>query len=143
MRRPAASLSLAFLLAATGAASGQAPDLEPVLARLAASWSRGDAAAIAALASRDGVSLEIERKAVGPLSPRQAAAMLRRLFEERVTVQLSVGMVDVVGGAPRRAFGELTWMARVRGTSIPERATVFLALVQEDGWRLTHIRLLP
>ena len=48
-----------------------------------------------------------------------------------------------IGGSPTRAFGEITWTAKARGTTIPERATVFVAFVRdEDGWRITEIRLL-
>ena len=48
----------------------------------------------------------------------------------------------MVGGQPPRAFGEVTWMMQPRGTTIPERVTVFVAWVlQKDRWRITEIRL--
>jgi hypothetical protein len=48
-----------------------------------------------------------------------------------------------VGGQPARAFGEITWTTRARGTTIPERANLFVAFVREgDAWRITEIRLM-
>jgi hypothetical protein len=49
-----------------------------------------------------------------------------------------------VSGSPRRAFVELAWTIRARGTTIPERYKIFLALVNDDrdAWRITEIRLL-
>lgn len=139
----AAALAALFLLASVGAAGAQEADLDQVLSRLAASWARGDAAALAALGARAGLSLDVDGEPVGPLAPRQAAAVLRRIFEERETITLRHGMAQLVGGTPLRAFGELAWVMRAHGTTIPERATIFLALVREDDdWRITQIRLL-
>jgi len=139
-RIPAVLLLLLFGAAASLRA--QESDVQLVLDRLAASWSRGDAAAIAAVSARAGVSLDLDGGAVGPIAQRQAAAMLRRLFDEHATVSLRPGMIQVVGGSPLRAFGEFAWSARAQGTTIPERATIFVALVEEDdGWRITQIRL--
>jgi hypothetical protein len=52
-------------------------------------------------------------------------------------------MSRTVGGTPTRAFGEISWTTRARGTTIPERATIFVAFVLEDErWRITEIRLI-
>ena len=49
----------------------------------------------------------------------------------------------VVGGSPEKGLGEIAWVMRARGTTIPERATVVIALVREDDrWRVTEIRLM-
>lgn len=139
-------LALAFLvlLGASGSAIAQDRDLERTLQRLARSWARGDAAGVAALMTRAGLSLHIDGAPVGPVAPRQAAAVLRSVFEQQETIRLSVASSRVVGGAPVRAFGELTWLSHVKGTQIPLRATVFLALIREEnGWRVTQIRLMP
>lgn len=132
-----------LLLGLAATARAQEAEIEQVLGRLGTAWARGDAAALAGLAARAGVSIEILGDRVGPLSPRQAAAVLRRIFDNRETVTLRHGMAQVVGGMPPRAFGELAWVARADGTTIPERATIFVALVrEEDEWRVTQIRLL-
>lgn len=137
------SLALAAVCLLALAARAHAQDLDQVLDNFAAAWARGDAGAIARLAARNGLSIDLGGSPVGPLSPRQAAALLRRIFEDRETVVIRAGMAQVVGGDPPRAFGEVAWATRSRGTTIPERATVFLALVREDGhWRITQIRLL-
>ncbi|MBI4408927.1 MAG: hypothetical protein HY561_04425 [Gemmatimonadetes bacterium] len=137
-------LALVIAIGAAPTALAQESELEQTLERLAALWARGDASALAGLSARAGLALVLDGSPVGPLAPRQAAAVLRRIFDERETVGLKTGFAKIVGGAPRRAFAELNWLARARGTTIPERATVFLALVQEaDGWRITQIRLLP
>ena len=142
MRRVLA-LAAALLLAAAGSARAQ--DLEQVLDRFAAAWHRGDAVAIAGLVSRSGVSIDIGGQGgqVGPLGVRQAAAVLRRILDERETTVVRAGIAQVVGGSPPRAFGEVVWNARSRGTTENEKATIFLALVRErDGWRINQIRLL-
>ncbi len=120
-----------------------AQELGPVVDRLAASWQRGDAGGIAARFADDGVSIALGGAKTGPVGARQASAMLRRLFEERETLRVQIGRARVVGGDPAKAFAELDWTARSRGTTIPVRATVFLALQLEQGeWRITEIRLL-
>jgi hypothetical protein len=121
-----------------------AQELEQITQRMAAAWGRGDAGAITGLAARSGISVDVDGSGGGPVSPRQAAAMLRRIFDERQTVDVRTGNTRIVGGSPPRGFGEFVWSARARGTSIPERRTVFIAFVREDeGWRITQIRLMP
>jgi hypothetical protein len=143
MTRRVVALSIGLLLSITVVAHGQEVELDRVLERLASSWARGDANTLAAFSARTGVSLNVDGDPLGPLTPRQAAAVLRNLFVGRTTHSLSPGLTRVVGGQPLRAFGELSWTVRVRGTTIPERTTIFLALVWEgDAWRITQIRLL-
>jgi len=136
-------LALLLLLASATAARAQDAQLEQVLERFAAAWARGDVAAIIELAPRSGLSIETERGALGVLAQRQAAAAIRRILEGRQTVTVRTGMAQVVGGSPPRAFGELTWVTRSRGTTATERGVIFLALVKEgDRWRITQIRIL-
>jgi hypothetical protein len=144
-RRPGmlgASAVLLLLAAFTpGHVSGQA--LEETLTRVANAWHRGDVSAITGLASRAGMSIDIDGRSVGPLASRQAAPVIRRILEERESVQVRSNMARRVGGAPASAFGEITWTTRARGTTIPERATLFVAFVLEDErWRITEIRLI-
>ena len=104
-------------------------------------WARGDATAIAELSSRDGVTLDFGGRMMGPLGLRQVAAMLRRLFDDRETLSVRMMTPQIVGGSPPRAFGEISWMMRSRGTTIPEKTSVFVALIlQNDRWRITEIR---
>jgi hypothetical protein len=126
-----------------GSARVEAQELGQVIDRLMIFWTKGDATAISSLVARTGISLDVDGGPIGPLSARQTAAVLRRVFDDRETVALHASLTQIVGGAPARAFGELTWFVRARGTTIPEHATVFVALVLErDGWRVTQIRLL-
>lgn len=121
-----------------------AQDLEQSVARVAAAWHKGDAAAISALGARAGISIDVDGTAVGPLGPRQASAVLRRVFEDRESAGVRATLIREVGGEPARAFGELVWQARGRGTTIPEESKLFVALVVENGrWLITEIRLLP
>jgi hypothetical protein len=143
MIRRVVTLGFGFLLLWTAAARAQEAELDRVLDRLAASWARGDAFSLAALGARTGISLDVDGDAVGPLAPRQAAAVLRQVFGDLTTLSLSPGMARIVGGSPLRAFGELSWSVRAHGTTIPLRTTIFLALVwEEEEWRITQIRLL-
>jgi hypothetical protein len=139
MRRLA--LPALLLLGLAAPAGGQ--ELGNVVDRVAASWSRGDASGIVAHAARTGISLDVDGERVGPIAARQAAAVLRRVFDQRESVRASAGRARVVGGSPEKGFGEIAWTSRARGTTIPERATVVLAFVREDGhWRITEIRLM-
>jgi hypothetical protein len=135
-------LTVAALMA-LAASPAVAQDLAQTLERVATAWHKGDAAAITSLAARSGVSLDVDGRSVGPLGPRQAAAGIRRVFEDRESVAVRSNMSRAVGGAPPRAFGEITWTSRARGTTIPERATIFVAFVLEDDrWRITEMRLI-
>jgi hypothetical protein len=128
---------LAFAAPVTG------QPLEPTTRRLAQAWQRGDHGSIGSLAVRSGLSLDVDGQKVGPLQARQAAMALRRVFEQRETVSASIGRAREVEGDPRRAFVEIAWVTKARGTTIPEKAQVFLGLVlTNDGWRITEIRLI-
>lgn len=138
-----AAAALSLVLGTPLLAHAQEPGLERTIARFAASWTRGDAAGIAEFIASVGVSLDLDGGRAGPLGARQAAAALRRVFEDHETVSVRPGATRIVGGAPQRAYGQLDWLVRARGTTITERRTVFIALVREaPGWRITHIRLL-
>lgn len=133
-----------LLLGAVGPADAAGQELKGALEQVAAAWARGDATAVANHAAPAGVALEVDGSPSGPFPPRQAAAVLRRVFEDRVTVSVQVGLNKEVGGEPARGFGELNWVVRVRGTTIPERVSVFVALVKVDGrWQVSEIRLMP
>lgn len=143
MIRRVVTLSLGFLVLSATVAAAQEAELEGVLDRIVTAWAKGDAHALASVSARTGISLDIQGEAVGPLAPRQAAAVLRRFLADRETLVLRQGMAHVVGGAPPRAFGELAWITRAFGTTIPERTIIFVALIwEDDDWRITQIRLL-
>jgi hypothetical protein len=133
-----------FLLAlfvAAGFDRAAAQRVEPVLEQFVSYWARGDEGAIAALATRDGIQLDIDRKAMGPLAARQAAALLRRLFDDHETINVRLMNSRSLDGQPKRAFGEISWMMRPRGTTIPDKTSVFVGLILEgENWRITEIR---
>ena len=136
------ALLVAGLLLFRTVTVGHAQSVETVMDQFASYWASGDASSIASLAAENGITLDLERKHSGPLRERQAAAVLRNLFEQRETIQVRRAAPQMVGGQPPRAFGEVTWMMQPRGTTIPERVTVFVAWVlQKDRWRITEIRL--
>ena len=139
--RRAVLLALAFGVLAARPVLAQ--DLRPALQRVASSWHKGDAAAVSRLAADGGISLDVDGSTVGPLGARQAAAVLRRVFDDRESISAAPKVSRTIGGDPARAFGEITWTTRARGTTIPERATLFVAFVREgDAWRITEIRLM-
>jgi hypothetical protein len=134
-------LLIVVALATATPAAAFAQDLRPAVDRLTRAWGRMDAAALASFASAQGVSLEIGGSRVGPLQPRQVAAALRDLFDDCETISAKAGMAKPVGGSPGTAFFEIAWTTRSRGTTEPQKSTVFLALVVEgDRWRVTEIR---
>ena len=64
-----------------------------------------------------------------------------RVEHETLSVRLMTSRA--IGGQPRRASGEVSWMMRSRGTTIPDKASVFVALILEDDqWRITEIRFI-
>jgi hypothetical protein len=133
--------AIVLLLTAAVRHQASAQQVEPVLERFVTYWARGDESAIVALATRPGISLDIDKKETGPLAGRQAAALLRRLFEDHETMSVRLMASRSMDGTPKRAFGEITWMMRPRGTTIPDRTSVFVALIFEDEqWRITEIR---
>jgi hypothetical protein len=118
-----------------------AQDFRPVVDQFARAWQRGDVATIGSITATRGMALDVEGRRVGPLPGRQAAAALRRVFDDRETLDLQVNMQKEVAGEPRRAFAELNWVTRARGTTIPERTTVVVFLELEGNhWRITDIR---
>jgi len=131
----------AALLGATQPARAQ--DFRPVIDRLAKAWERADVSAVGAHAASIGLSLDVEGRRTGPLPERQAASALRRLFDDRETIAINPGIAKELDGEPRRAFAELTWVTRARGTTIPQRSTIVFTLELEKGrWRVTEIRLI-
>lgn len=140
--RQIAPLLLALML--FKAPSAQAQRLDDIVEIIAFAWSHADGRTLVAMAARDGIQIETRDGRMGPLATRQAAAVLRRIFDERETISIKPGMVQMVGGTPRRAFGELTWVSRAPDTTQSEQLTVFLELVLEGNrWRITQIRMLP
>jgi len=131
-------------LAIVKPAAAHAQRLDDIVDIIAFAWSRGEARALVAMSAREGISIETRDGRMGPLSTRQAAAVLRKLFDDRETISIRPGMTQVVGGSPRRAYSEINWVTRAPDTTELERYTVFLELVYEgDRWHITQIRLLP
>ena len=132
-----------FALALMKPSSADAQRLDDIVEIIAFAWSHGDVRTVVAMGAREGIQFETRDGRMGPLGDRQASAVLRRLFGDRETVATRPGMVQMVGGSPRRAFGEITWIARAPDTTQSEKMTVLLELVLEgDRWRITQIRML-
>ena len=141
-RAPPALLALAALLVLLpGTAAAQ--QLSEFTKQLTLAWARGDAGDIAALIADRGVSMNVAGEAAGPLQTRHASALLRRVFSDVETISVTLSSKKMQAGEPARAYLELRWVRRARGTTIPGHATVFVAVVEEDeSWRITEIRLL-
>ena len=140
--RPA-NLALVLLALAIAPAAARAQDLERTLERFAAAWARGDVDNIVAMAVDDGVMVETGDDPMGPLGRRQAAALLKRVFEDRATVSFRTDILRQVASRPASAFSEVVWISRAEGTRIPESRRVFLAFVNDGaGWRISQIRIL-
>lgn len=135
---------LVFALALLNVRAAHAQRLDDIVLHLTDAWAHGDARAVVALSTRDGLLIETRDSRTGPLGSRQAAAVLRRLFEDRQTISIKPGMTQVMSGTPRRAFAEITWITRAPDTTEMERLTVFIEFVLADErWQITQIRLLP
>ena len=141
--RAAIILALGLNLMAAPAAAQQSDDLTRLLDTLAALWTRGDAAGLAAHGAEAGLDLEIHGVPVGSLEGRRAAAAIRQLLAGQETVVVERGTAATVVGAEDRAFGELIWKVRMPGAEMTESRKIFVALVREDReWRISEIRIL-
>jgi hypothetical protein len=136
------ALTVTVALIAAASSVG-AQEIRTAAERLARSWERADVNAIGNQAAEEGLSVELGGERVGPVSSRQAAAILKRVFDERETMSTQVGSAREMHGENRRGFVELTWVVKSRGTSIPDSLTVLFSLeLEERQWRITEIRLM-
>lgn len=137
-------LTLVAAATATLAPRAHAQELDGVMRSFTSAWTRKDERAVAALIAREGASIESDAGRFGPLGARQAAAVLRVLFNEKSTVDVRTRQSQTVGGNPRKAFAEVVWTTLAPETTEPVRIVVFVEFVleQERTWRITKIRLL-
>lgn len=144
MKKAVKVLPLVLLMFLATAARAHAQRLDDIVEIIAFAWQHADTRTLVAMSAREGIVIETKDGRMGPLASRQAGAVLRRLFGDRETVSIRPNMAQMVGGTPRRAFGEITWVTRAPDTTESERLTVYLELVLEgDRWRITQIRMLP
>ena len=142
MTRILAALALALLPSFAAAQRGD--ELRTSFREVATQWSREDAGAIVRRMVPGGLLIDAADGRMGPLTERQATAVLRQLFEQGETVDVDVVMVERVGGVPPRGFASIAWTTRPRGTEVPVSRTVYFGLQQLGGtWRLSEIRLIP
>ncbi|HEX2091110.1 MAG TPA: hypothetical protein VHG28_01865 [Longimicrobiaceae bacterium] len=119
--------------------------LEAFIADVAALWREEEASSLAELVPSSGqMVLEIGREAAGPVQERHAAAALRTLFADRESVSIRPTRITVAGGEPLQGFGELSWVSRSRGVTVPQMHTIYVGVVWEGrGWRIREIRVFP
>ena len=142
------TIRLATLLALAMTATAErahAQQLDGVMKSFTGAWTRNDEKRVAGLIAREGASIESEAGRFGPLGARQAAAVLRVLFDERTTVEVRLRQTQTVGGTPQKAYAEIIWITLAPETTQPVRNVLFVEFVleQEKYWRITKIRLLP
>ena len=127
------------MLALVGVALILGQNPQGAIARLRESWSRQDAAAIVAGATRLVVQLPGE-PATAPLGADQAALALARLFRDATEVGLEVDGVRTLGNAS--VYAEMRRRFRVRGSDGSVVQRVFAAFRLESGeWRLAELRI--
>jgi hypothetical protein len=133
----------AVLLTAPLAAEAQA-SLETVASSFARHWATGDLEQLTPSFLPDGIRVEMGGKASGVVSVRQAAAGLKGLHAEHDTRSARVDRVTEVGGSPRRGFAEIAWSAAPSGTSEYREYVLFVGFLMEDeGWRVSEVRVIP
>jgi hypothetical protein len=140
-------LAFALLLAALSpraAAAQQAPaPLQNFVGAVARLWADGNAEDLVQLAANGRIVLDLAGEGPGEVQARNAAAALRRLFGDRVTVSTRTTQVAISGGTPLRGFGELTWVARPKGVTDTEASVVYIGAVWDGrAWRLRELRVL-
>ncbi|HEX6694188.1 MAG TPA: hypothetical protein VF035_05825 [Longimicrobiales bacterium] len=141
MRKRVAAAAVILLLSARAELHAQAAD--GFMARVAAAWRKSDAEAVSLLGDQAGIAIEVDGRHVGSIAPRQAAAVLRRVFADRESLSAVAGTARTMPGNARRAYAEIVWEYRVRGTTQPVKANVFIAAARDGAaWRITEIRLM-
>ena len=142
MRRLLLALALAVIPSLGSAQGGD--DLRTAFRYVAFDWARADAGAVVRQMVPSGILIDASDGRMGPLTDRQATAVLRQLFDEGETVSVDIVMLERVGGRPPRGFASIIWTTRPRGTEVPLRRTVYFGLQLIDGsWRVSEIRLIP
>jgi hypothetical protein len=141
---PLGGLPTPASLVAQETAAPTAP-LETFVLQVARLWAAGDATALIDLAPADGrILIDIGAEGAGSVQGRHATAALRSLFAGRESVSIRPTRVTIAGGRPMRGFGELSWVSRSRGITVPQAVTLYVGTVwEEGGWRIREIRILP
>src|SRR5207237_3577737 len=88
VRRKRNIVGLMIFMALTKTSTAHAQRLDDIVDIISFAWSHGDAKALVAMGGRDGIAIETPTGRSGPMSARQAIAVLRRVFVERETISL-------------------------------------------------------
>ncbi len=148
-RRTGFALALAAVLALhhapAHAQSGGSDDaLEIFVQRVVRLWSSSDVTALVNLLPSDNRLVLDTGSGIENANERHAAAALRALFSQSETVGARAVRVTVASTRPARGFGELDWTYRARGSSGEQSRSVYVAAAwEDDGWRITELRLMP
>lgn len=152
MTRPAVTGTLLLTLLATllwgwsprgVAAQVTTTDLEGVIRSFARAWEAGDLEAVAGRLAEDGILLHLPGAVHPVLSHRLARAALGDLHDRAGRGAVAVRQSRLLGGAPPRAFLEMTWTPVPQGVSEPLEYTVFAGLEERGGgWWVVEVRVL-
>jgi hypothetical protein len=144
VKNPIRTLLLITLAITATATHASAQQLDVVMTRFSGAWRQNDDKGIAALVAREGATIETSDSRLGPLGARQAAAVLRTLFQGRDTRSVQTRQMHELGGTPQKAYAEVIWTTLAPETTQPLRVVVFVewVLEQDRQWRITRIRLL-
>lgn len=143
LRRGGRAVIVAFAAVFVLHVSAQAQNVTTFVNGVATAWERGDVDAITALSAKQGIAFEVDGTHVGAVTGRQAGAVLRRVFDDTRTIRATTASAKLLPGSDVRAYGEIVWERRARGTTQAERINIFVALERAtDGWHITEIRVM-
>jgi hypothetical protein len=135
------SVAVAAIIVFHGSARAQ--NVTSFVNSVATAWERGDVDAITGMSAKQGIAFEVDGTHVGSVSGRQAGAVLRRVFDDARTIRATAATAKLLPGSDVRAYGEIVWERRARGTTQAERINIFVALERTaDGWHITEIRVM-
>lgn len=141
--RGVCTIAVAFIAVVVLHANAHAQNVTTFVNSVATAWERGDVDAITSMSARQGIAFNVDDTHVGAVSGRQAGAVLRRVFEDTRTIRATTASAKLLPGSDVRAYGEIVWERRTRGTTRAERINVFVALERAaDGWHITEIRVM-
>lgn len=137
------AILVAFIAVLVFHSGARAQNVTTFVNGVAAAWERGDVDEITSMSAKQGIAFDVDGTHVGAVSSRQAGAVLRRVFEDTRTIRAVAASAKVLPGSDVRAYGEIVWERRTRGTTQTERINVFVALERAaDGWHIAEIRVM-
>jgi hypothetical protein len=127
-----------------GAKTTPQEPLEEEALRFARAWVDGDLGQLESMLAPEGARLHLQGELYAEVDPRRAVAALRGFLGKYAGGEVEVMRTSRSAGESTRGFAELQWRTQIEGTGESAVFTLFVGFaLEEEGWRVTEIRILP